>query len=68
MARPMVHHRAPEFDKLFGEVREDLKWLFQTRNDVLILASSGTGGMEGRSQVSCLPATRRFHDEWWKVR
>ena len=46
MARPMIHHRAPEFDKLFAEVREDLKWLFQTRNDVLILAASGTGGME----------------------
>src|SRR5574340_1399154 len=43
MARPMIHHRAPEFDKLFAEVREDLKWLFQTRNDVLILAASGTG-------------------------
>ena len=24
MARPMIHHRAPEFDKLFAEVREDL--------------------------------------------
>jgi aspartate aminotransferase-like enzyme len=47
MAKPVIHHRAPEFAQLFGEVREDLKWLFQTRNDVLMLASSGTGGMEG---------------------
>ncbi len=47
MARPMIHHRAPEFDRLFAEVREGLKWLFQTRNDVLMLAASGTGGMEG---------------------
>ena len=47
MARPMIHHRAPEFDPIFAEVREGLKWLFQTRNDVLMLASSGTGGMEG---------------------
>ena len=41
MARPMIHHRAPEFDPIFAEVREGLKWLFQTRNDVLMLASSG---------------------------
>lgn len=47
MARPMIHHRAPEFDPIFAEVREGLQWLFQTRNDVLMLAASGTGGMEG---------------------
>ncbi|MGH7255139.1 MAG: pyridoxal-phosphate-dependent aminotransferase family protein [Nitrospirales bacterium] len=47
MARPIIHHRAPEFAELFGQVRADLKWLYQTRQDVLILASSGTGGMEG---------------------
>ena len=47
MARPMIHHRAPEFDPIFAEVREGLKWLFQTRHDVLMLAASGTGGMEG---------------------
>ncbi|MEC4688456.1 MAG: alanine--glyoxylate aminotransferase family protein, partial [Nitrospirota bacterium] len=38
MAKPVIHHRAPEFAELFGEVREGLKWLFQTKNDVLILA------------------------------
>src|SRR2546426_6970037 len=47
MARPMFHHRAPEFDKVFAEVRDGLKWLFQTKNNVLMLAASGTGGMEG---------------------
>ena len=25
MARPMIHHRAPEFDPIFAEVREGLK-------------------------------------------
>ena len=60
MARPMIHHRAPEFDKLFAEVREDLKWLFQTRNDVLILAASGTGGMtEGATGTPCWSAKLR---------
>ncbi len=47
MAHPMVHHRTPQFNKIFGEAAEDAKYLFQTRQDVLILASTGTGGMEG---------------------
>ena len=47
MASPIIHDRAPDFIELFEEVRTDLKWLFQTKNDVLVLASSGTGGMEG---------------------
>ena len=59
MARPMIHHRAPEFDPIFAEVREGLKWLFQTRNDVLMLASSGTGGMEGSVSNFLSPARRR---------
>ncbi len=47
MARPMAHHRAPEFAAMFAELRENLRWLFQTRNDVLTLVASGTGAMEG---------------------
>ncbi|MEX5219313.1 MAG: alanine--glyoxylate aminotransferase family protein [Nitrospiraceae bacterium] len=74
MAKPMTHHRAPEFDKLFGEVREDLKWLFQTRNDVLILASSGTGGMEGAVSNFLSPGDKaisinggKFGERWTKL-
>ena len=46
MAAPMVHHRTPQFSKIFAEAAEDAKYLFQTQQDVLILASTGTGGME----------------------
>ena len=46
MAETMIHHRTPQFTKIFSEVREGLKELFGTKNDVLILASSGTGAME----------------------
>ena len=31
MARPMIHHRAPEFDKLFAEVREDSSGCFKRK-------------------------------------
>lgn len=47
MAQPMIHHRAPDFLPILESAREGLKWLFQTKNDVLILCSSGTGGMVG---------------------
>ncbi len=47
MAEPIIHHRTPEFSQIFAEAKEWLKDVFQTREDVLILASSGTGAMEG---------------------
>ena len=46
MAQPILHHRTPEYEALFIEVRAGLKRLFQTSQDVLPFASSGTGVME----------------------
>lgn len=46
MARPVIHHRTPEFLAVAREVVENLKYVFQTQKDVYILASSGTGAME----------------------
>lgn len=43
---PLVYHRGPAFGELLREVVERLKQLFRTRNDVLVLTSSGTGGLE----------------------
>jgi aspartate aminotransferase-like enzyme len=45
-AQPIIHHRTPAFQKLFEEVRNGLKKVFQTKNDVLVLSTTGTGGME----------------------
>ncbi|MBI5788394.1 MAG: alanine--glyoxylate aminotransferase family protein [Candidatus Schekmanbacteria bacterium] len=45
-AQPIIHHRTEEFEQIFAVVRQDLKYVFQTNQDVLILASSGTGAME----------------------
>jgi aspartate aminotransferase-like enzyme len=47
MAEPIIHHRAPAYIKVLEEVRENLKYVFQTKNEVLIFAASGTGAMEG---------------------
>jgi aspartate aminotransferase-like enzyme len=46
MSESMIHHRTPQFNKVFEEARQGLKTLFGTNGDVLILASSGTGAME----------------------
>jgi len=46
MARPIIHHRTPQFQALLKEASEGLKYVYQTKGDVFILASSGTGAME----------------------
>ncbi len=46
LARPIIHHRTPQFQASLKEANEGLKYIFQTQNDVLILTSSGTGAME----------------------
>jgi serine---pyruvate transaminase len=46
MARQLPHHRTAEFRSLLAEVFDGLKHVFATQNDVLMLASSGTGAME----------------------
>ena len=46
LSRPIIHHRTPQFQAILKEVSENLKNIFQTKNDVFILASSGTGAME----------------------
>src|SRR4051812_8790460 len=45
-ARPIVHHRTAAFEKVFEEVRAGLKFLFQTKQEVLILTATGTGAMD----------------------
>ena len=46
MSRPIIHHRTPQFQAILKEAAEGLKYVFQTKGDVFILASSGTGAME----------------------
>jgi aspartate aminotransferase-like enzyme len=46
MAKPIIHHRTPQFQEILKEASLGLKWVFQTANDVFIISSSGTGAME----------------------
>jgi len=47
MASFAMHHRTADFRALYTRVLADLKDFIGTQNDVLVLASSGTGVMEG---------------------
>ncbi len=46
LARPAINHRGPEFAAILGEITPRLQQLMGTANDVLLLATSGTGVME----------------------
>jgi aspartate aminotransferase-like enzyme len=45
-ARPIIHHRTPQFQEILSKVFDSLKYVFQTENEVFIFAASGTGAME----------------------
>jgi aspartate aminotransferase-like enzyme len=74
MARPVIHHRTPLFSAVFREAAELLKYVFQTKQDVLILASSGTGAMEGSVSNLFSPADEvivvnggKFGERWGQL-
>ena len=45
-ARPMLDHRGPEFGEVLLEVVAGAKRIFETANDLLVMTSSGSGGLE----------------------
>ena len=74
MSETMIHHRTPQFNKVFDQSREGLKKLFGTKNDVLILASSGTGAMEASVANLFSPADKvlvinggKFGERWLNI-
>ena len=46
MTRPIINHRGPEFHEFYKQLIKKVRYAFQTRNDVFVLTSSGTGGVE----------------------
>ncbi len=71
MAAADIHHRTPEFRALFQKVLAQLKIFVGTKNDVLLLASSGTGAMEASVTNLTSPGDRvlvltagKFGERW----
>jgi aspartate aminotransferase-like enzyme len=74
MAKHPMGHRSGEFSKIIAELTENLKWLHQTQNDVLMLTASGTGAMEAGMINFLSPGDKvlvgnngKFGDRWVKV-
>src|SRR5574342_216157 len=74
MAQPIIHHRTPEYEGLFADVRRDLRLLFQCKNEVLMLAASGTGAMEGSVVNTLSPGDQavvirggKFGERWAEI-
>ncbi len=66
-----VHHRTEAFRKIMTETLALLKYYYDTQNDVLIFASSGTGAMEGSVSNLLSPGERmlvgtagKFGERW----
>jgi aspartate aminotransferase-like enzyme len=71
MAAADIHHRTPEFRALYTRVLAQLKDFVGTKNDVIILSSSGTGAMEASVSNLTSPGDRvlvltagKFGERW----
>lgn len=74
MAMPIIHHRSPDFLPVLDTAKKGLQWLYQTKNDVLILCSTGTGGMVGTVNNFFSPGDKalvvnagNFGERWTKI-
>src|SRR6202166_4595210 len=69
-----LHHRTDAFRALMRETLENLRYYFNTKSDVLIFASSGTGAMEGAVSNLLSPGERvligtagKFGERWVSI-
>jgi aspartate aminotransferase-like enzyme len=74
MAKHPIGHRSGDFSNVIAELTENLKWLHQTQNDVLMLTASGTGAMEAGIINFLSPGDRvlvgnngKFGERWAKM-
>jgi aspartate aminotransferase-like enzyme len=74
MAAADIHHRTAEFRSLYQRVLDQLKTFVGTKNDVLLLASSGTGAMEASVSNLTSPGDRvlvlsagKFGERWTAI-
>lgn len=73
-ALPILHHRTSEFAAIYKDVAEGLKYVFQTKNEVYTLATSGTGAMEmavvnilSPGDEIIVASCGNFGDRWIKI-
>jgi serine---pyruvate transaminase len=74
MAEPILYHRAPAFVEIYARVLERLPLVFQTRNEVLCFAATGTAAMEsavanlvGRGDPAVVASCGKFGQRWAEI-
>ena len=74
LGQSVIHHRTPAFEIIFAEVRENLKKLFQTKNEVITLAATGTAAMDATICNLFSPGDKvitvnggKFGERWSKI-
>jgi len=74
IARPVIHHRTAEFGAALDQSRAHLQPLFGTKQEVVILSSSGTGAMEAAIVNLLAPGEHaifvnggKFGERWGKM-
>ena len=71
---PIMHHRTSEFGAIFAEAISGLQYVFQTKSDMLLMTSSGTGAMEAAvanllspGDTALVVSTGWFGERWGKL-
>lgn len=71
LARPVHHHRTPEFRATFTSVQKRLQYVFQTAQNVHVITGSGTAAFEAGLSSVFAPGSRvlnvsngKFAERW----
>jgi serine---pyruvate transaminase len=71
MAEPILYHRAPAFVEIYTRVLDRLKTVFQTENEVLMFAASGSGALESAvanmvapGDLAVVASCGKFGERW----
>ena len=74
LGQPIIHHRMPTFQAILEDVKVGLKYLYQTKQDVMILTATGTGAMEAavsnlfkRGDKAIVINGGKFGERWTKI-
>ena len=74
MSAPIIHHRTDEFKGIFKETIELAKRVMQTKNDVVMFSSSGSGAMEAavsnvlnEGDKAITVSAGKFGERWGKI-
>jgi aspartate aminotransferase-like enzyme len=74
IAQPVIHHRGPDYKKLYAECLARLREVFRSESEVLLFGASGTGAMESAVANLCSPgepvlvvSAGYFGERWAKL-